>query len=45
MGGGNSKPKASDKVDKLEQNIDQQNNDRYISRKDLNETKEKEKSK
>ena len=29
MGGGNSKPKASEKVDELEQNLETQNNERY----------------
>jgi hypothetical protein len=32
MGGGNSKPKASEKVDKLEENIETKNNESYISR-------------
>ena len=29
MGMGNSKPKASEKVDTLESNIDNENNERY----------------
>ena len=45
MGGGNSKPKASEKVDKLETNIEIQNNERYESRQSILKTTEKEKSK
>ena len=45
MGGGNSKPKASEKVDKLEENIETKNNERYSSRREILMTTESEKSK
>lgn len=45
MGGGNSKPKASEKVDKLEENIETKNNERYSARREILATTESEKSK
>lgn len=45
MGGGNSKTKASEKVDELEQSIDNQNNERYSSRQEVKRSIEKDKSK
>ena len=35
MGGGSSKPKASDKVDQLESDIENKNNERYSSRQEI----------